>query len=73
MIAEKTDGYVGADIYGLCRKAAMFALKRKMPKIENIDSELLEQVEVEQEDFDEALKEIIPLSKKVEKESIEQK
>jgi len=73
MIAEKTDGYVGADIYGLCRKAAMHALKRKISKIDNIDPELLEQIEVEQEDFDEALKEIIPLSKKVEKESNDQK
>ncbi|MFW9952275.1 MAG: CDC48 family AAA ATPase [Candidatus Thorarchaeota archaeon] len=59
-----THGFVGADISAVCREAAMSALRRYLPKIdlesEIIDPELLEQIEVTQDDFDDALKEILP-------------
>ncbi|MFX0020867.1 MAG: CDC48 family AAA ATPase [Candidatus Hermodarchaeota archaeon] len=59
-----THGFVGADISAVCREAAMSALRRYLPKIdlesEIIDPELLEQIEVTQEDFDDALKEVLP-------------
>ncbi len=59
-----THGFVGADISAVCREAAMSALRRYLPKIdlesEIIDPELLEQIEVTQEDFEDALKEILP-------------
>ena len=59
-----THGFVGADISAVCREAAMSALRRYLPKIdlesEIIDPELLEQIEVTKEDFNDALKEILP-------------
>ncbi len=62
--SQITHGFVGADISAVCREAAMSALRRYLPKIdlesEIIDPELLEQIEVKEEDFDEALKEVLP-------------
>ncbi len=62
--AQITHGFVGADISAVCREAAMSALRRYLPKIdlesEIIDPELLEQIEVNRNDFSEALKEVLP-------------
>ncbi|MFW9946682.1 MAG: CDC48 family AAA ATPase [Candidatus Odinarchaeota archaeon] len=59
-----THGFVGADISAVCREAAMSALRRYLPEIdldsEIIDPELLEKIVVNKEDFDEALKEVMP-------------
>jgi transitional endoplasmic reticulum ATPase len=48
-IAEKTEGYVGADLEGLAREAAMLALR------ESIDCK-----EVKKKHFDEAMKKVSP-------------
>ena len=62
--SQITHGFVGADISAVCREAAMSALRRYLPKIdlesEVIDPELLEQIEVTKEDFEDALKEVFP-------------
>ena len=62
--AQITHGFVGADISAVAREAAMAALRRYLPKIdlesEIIDPELLEQIEVTKNDFEEALKEVLP-------------
>jgi len=62
--ANITHGFVGADIMAVCREAAMAALRRYLPQIdldsELIDPELLEQIEVTKNDFEEALKEVMP-------------
>jgi len=62
--AKITHGFVGADIEAVCREAAMSSLRRYLPKIdlesEIIDPELLEQIEVNKDDFDQALKEVMP-------------
>jgi len=62
--ANITHGFVGADISAVCREAAMSALRRYLPQIdldsELIDPELLEQIEVTKNDFEEALKEVMP-------------
>ncbi|KKN50957.1 hypothetical protein LCGC14_0627460 [marine sediment metagenome] len=62
--SQITHGFVGADISAVCREAAMAALRRYLPKIDLeadfIDPELLEQIEVTKEDFEEALKEVVP-------------
>ncbi|MHA1125519.1 MAG: CDC48 family AAA ATPase [Candidatus Heimdallarchaeota archaeon] len=64
LIAEKTHGYVGADLQALCRESAMKALRRFLPDIDLaekiITPELLEVLEVTQEDFLSAMKEIQP-------------
>ncbi|TXT66869.1 MAG: Cell division cycle protein 48 [Promethearchaeota archaeon] len=62
--SQITHGFVGADISAVCREAAMSALRRYLPKIdlesEIVDPELLEQIRVTREDFDEAMKEVLP-------------
>jgi len=62
--SQITHGFVGADISAVAREAAMSALRRYLPQIdlesEIIDPELLEQIEVTKEDFEEALKEVLP-------------
>ncbi|MHA1985887.1 MAG: CDC48 family AAA ATPase [Promethearchaeota archaeon] len=62
--SQITHGFVGADISAVSREAAMSALRRYLPKIdlesEIIDPELLEQIEVTQNDFENALKEVLP-------------
>jgi len=63
-LAGITHGFVGADLAALCREAAMKCLRRFIPKInldeDEISSEVLDQLEVTQGDFDSALKEIMP-------------
>ncbi len=63
-LSRHTHGFVGADISAVCREAAMAALRRYLPHIdlesEEIDPELLEQIEVIEEDFNSALKEVTP-------------
>ncbi len=62
--ANITHGFAGADIMAVCREAAMAALRRYLPKIdldsEMIDPELLEQMVITKDDFEEALKEVMP-------------
>ncbi|MFX1512236.1 MAG: CDC48 family AAA ATPase, partial [Promethearchaeota archaeon] len=63
-LADRTHGFVGADISALIKEAAMFALRRILPKIDlesdTITPEILEQMEVTISDFEEALKMIEP-------------
>ncbi|MFX1302472.1 MAG: CDC48 family AAA ATPase [Promethearchaeota archaeon] len=52
--AEITHGFVGADIMAICREAAMFSLRRVLPKInldEPIPSEIIQELRIKDEDF----------------------
>ena len=62
-IAEATHGFVGADLYALCKEAAMSTLERALPDLdvkEDIPAEVLERLRVTREDFQAALKKIEP-------------
>ncbi len=63
-LAEMTHGYVGADLEALCKEAAMSALRRILPKIKleeaTIPPEVLEELKVTKEDFENALKIVQP-------------
>ncbi|MHA1864979.1 MAG: CDC48 family AAA ATPase [Candidatus Heimdallarchaeaceae archaeon] len=63
-LADVTHGYVGADLEALCRESAMKTLRRVLPEIdlneEKIPVEILDKLEVTQQDFINALKEITP-------------
>jgi transitional endoplasmic reticulum ATPase len=62
-IAERTHGFVGADISALAREAAMKALRRYLPQIkldEAVPRELLNSMQVTVYDFEAALKEVEP-------------
>ncbi len=62
--ASITHGFVGADLEALAKESAMKALRRYLPEIdleeEKIPSEVLEKLEVNKNDFNEALKEMQP-------------
>lgn len=63
-IAEKTHGYVGADLAALCREAAMSALRRVLPDVntdeDTIPTEVLNRISVEMDDFRNAMKGLQP-------------
>ncbi|MFH1322348.1 MAG: CDC48 family AAA ATPase [Methanobacteriota archaeon] len=62
-IADRTHGFVGADISALAREAAMKALRRYLPQIkldEAVPRELLNSMQVTVYDFEAALKEVEP-------------
>ena len=59
-LAKNTQNFSGADISAVCKEAALSALNRLLPEIdldsEDIDSELLEQIEVNANDFDKGIR-----------------
>ncbi len=63
-LARTTYGFVGADLAALTREAAIEAVRRIMPKIDlgsgEIAPEILENLKVTREDFQEALKRVQP-------------
>jgi len=65
-LADITYGYVGADILGLAKEAAMHALRRVIPEIsslkedEAIPKDVLEKLKITKEDFDYALRMVPP-------------
>jgi transitional endoplasmic reticulum ATPase len=62
--AERTYGFVGADIAAVTREAAMNALRRILPEIAleepTIPKEILDRLIVHKEDFEAALREVQP-------------
>jgi transitional endoplasmic reticulum ATPase len=63
-LSQITHGFVGADLEALCREAAMITLRRIMPTIDfetaSIPYEKLQELEVTQDCFLEALREVEP-------------
>ncbi len=63
-LLDNSYGFVGADIAALVRESAMKALRRYLPMMdldeETIPTEVLEKMEVQMNDFREAMKEIEP-------------
>ena len=61
--AAISHGFVGADIMAVCREAAMSALRQILPKIDldkPIPQEILENLEVTDQDFQNALRVVEP-------------
>lgn len=63
-LADVTHGFVGADLAALARESGMRALRRVLPEldleVEAIPAELLNKIEVNNDDFLEALREMEP-------------
>ena len=63
-ISKTTHGFVGADLEVLSKEAAMRSLRRILPEIDldedKISSEILQKIEITNNDFREALKEVKP-------------
>ncbi|MFW9856603.1 MAG: CDC48 family AAA ATPase [Candidatus Thorarchaeota archaeon] len=63
LLADRTHGFVGADLASLTKEAAMRSIRRVFPQItwdEDVPAEIIEQITVLQEDFNNALAEIKP-------------
>lgn len=64
ILAEKTHGFVGADLEALTREAAMITLRKILPEIDfnlsSIPYETLMTLQVKMLDFQEAMKEVEP-------------
>ncbi|MFX1377062.1 MAG: CDC48 family AAA ATPase [Promethearchaeota archaeon] len=61
--SDITHGFVGADIMAICREAAMFSLRRILPKInldEPIPSKIIQELKIRDEDFIKAANMIEP-------------
>jgi transitional endoplasmic reticulum ATPase len=61
--AEITHGFVGADIMAVCREAAMFSLRRILPKInldEPIPSDIIQELVITDDDFIQAINMVEP-------------
>ena len=63
-ISKTTHGFVGADLEVLSKEAAMRSLRRILPEIDldedKISTEVLQRIEITDEDFKDALKEVRP-------------
>lgn len=64
-LSNITHGFVGADLEGLCKEAAMSALRRVLPELNieeegRLPKEMLEKLDVRKEDFMEAFKVVRP-------------
>ncbi|MDP2899457.1 MAG: AAA family ATPase, partial [Candidatus Bathyarchaeota archaeon] len=63
-IADRTHGFVGADLEAVSKEAAMSSLRRILPEIDlsqaSIPAELLNKITVTMRDFEDALREVHP-------------
>jgi transitional endoplasmic reticulum ATPase len=62
-IAERTHGFVGADVEALAKEAAMLSIREILPKIDldkPIPMEILDQIQIKMENFVDALMSIEP-------------
>jgi len=59
-LAEKTDGYTGADIASLCNEAVMAAIREHIEK--KFDKEKLKDLKIHKKHFEEALEIVKPLT-----------
>ncbi len=63
LIAERTHGFVGADVEALAKEAAMLAIREILPKIDldkPIPMEILDQIQIKMDNFVDALTSIEP-------------
>ena len=67
-LAQKTIGYCGADLKGLCAEALLNALRRRYPQIYKTNQKLaldMQQIVINEEDFGKAMKTTIPSTHRI--------
>jgi SpoVK/Ycf46/Vps4 family AAA+-type ATPase len=67
-LADKSIGYCGADLKGLCAEAALSALRRCYPQVYKTNQKLaidVQKIEIIEEDFAKAMAQIIPSTHRV--------
>lgn len=60
MLAQSLYGYVGADIAGLCKEAALFALRRNIRSLDQYEGDIANNIHVTINDFKQAKNKIVP-------------
>ena len=68
LLSEKTIGYCGADLKGLCAEAPLNALRRRYPHIYKTNQKLalnLDEIVVTEEDFFKAMKALVPSTHRI--------
>ncbi len=63
-LSSVSHGFVGADLEGLCKEAAMKTLRRMLPELkleeDKLQPEFLNRLQVTMDDFENALKDVMP-------------
>ena len=62
-LAEKTEGYTGADIAAVCNEAVMAAIREYVEKEKELKKEKIKDLKIHKRHFEEALKNVKPISK----------
>ncbi|MCD6330789.1 MAG: CDC48 family AAA ATPase [Thermoplasmata archaeon] len=62
-LAERTEGYTGADIAAVCNEAVMVAIREYISKGGKMDKEEIKKLKIEKRHFEEALKNVKPIAK----------
>ena len=62
-LAERTEGYTGADIAAVCNEAVMAAIREYISKGGKMDKEEIKKLKIEKRHFEEALKNVKPITK----------
>ncbi len=63
MLAERCEGYCGADLKALCTEAALLALRRHFPQLYDAEAKLaidVNAVQIEASDFSRAIQNLTP-------------
>ena len=61
-LAEKTEGYTGADIAAVCNEAVMAAIREYIEKGGKMDKEEMKKLKIHKRHFEEALKNVKPMT-----------
>ena len=62
-LAEKTEGYTGADIAAVCNEAVMAAIREYIEKGRELDKEKIKELKIHKRHFEEALRNVKPMTK----------
>ncbi len=64
-LAEKTQGYTGADIAAVCNQAVMISIREYIKKVGRIDKEKLKNLKIEKKHFEQAMEKVKPIKEDV--------
>merc|ERR1719232_42963 len=72
ILADKTIGYSGADLKGLCAEAALTSLRRKYPQVYKTSQKLalnFDEIKITEVDFVEAMSRLVPSTHRIQDQS----
>lgn len=72
LLADKTIGYSGADLKGLCAEAALIALRRRYPQVYKTSQKLaldFDQIKITETDFSGAMERLVPSTHRIQDQS----